>query len=320
MLFEILHFDFFSIPPIEIAKLSVEVADRQFSDQRTSLRRLLYEKANRPARDLFDTGLPEGMKKASKVLEKLIGDVPNTTLQALFENCIRETGILGIVLQSPDKIWQMQVLTALFEFIKEESRRNPDLDLEKLIQMIDLMKDNGLTLPLMQVSGSDKAVNLLTAHGSKGWNSSMSFLPVATLRSGKRSGGRVEEYKYPDTMFARASASNATEEEELRRLFYVALTRRSKSGIGFFIWPSQERNVISSFPGPGSGMTGRSWSLRSLSPKSLTSMPSPLKKSLFRMKSWRPSMRCPLAKSSPRRSGRQKKILSAGCWKNSSGM
>ncbi len=63
MLFEILHFDFFGIPPIEIAKLSVEVADRQFSDQRTSLRRLLHEKANRPARDLFDNGLPEGMKK-----------------------------------------------------------------------------------------------------------------------------------------------------------------------------------------------------------------------------------------------------------------
>jgi DNA helicase-2/ATP-dependent DNA helicase PcrA len=73
MLFEILHFDFFGIPPIEIAKLSVEVADRHFTDQRTSLRRLLYEKANRPARDLFDVGLPEGMKKASRALEKLIG-------------------------------------------------------------------------------------------------------------------------------------------------------------------------------------------------------------------------------------------------------
>ena len=44
MLFEILHFDFFSIAPIEIAKLSVEVAERQFGDQRTSIRRLLYGK------------------------------------------------------------------------------------------------------------------------------------------------------------------------------------------------------------------------------------------------------------------------------------
>ena len=250
MLFEILHFDFLGIPPIEIAKLSVEVADRQFGDQRTSLRRLLYEKANRPARDLFDSGLPEGMKKASQVLEKLIGDVPNTTLQALFENCIRETGILGIVLQSPDKIWQMQVITALFEFVKEESRRNPDLDLEKLIQMIDLMKDNGIKLPLVQVSGSDKAVNLLTAHGSKGLEFEYVFFAgcnAAIWEKKRRPGGG---YKYPDTLFTRvggAAAAGAaaarsagagtvggatgtagaasTEEEELRRLFYVALTR-----------------------------------------------------------------------------------------------
>ncbi|HLI93717.1 MAG TPA: ATP-dependent helicase, partial [Puia sp.] len=105
MLFEILHFDCWGVPPIEIAKLSVEVADRQFSDQRTSLRRLLYEKSNRPPRDLFDSGLPEGLKRASRVLEKLTGDVVNVTLQTLFENCIRETGILGLVLASADKIF-----------------------------------------------------------------------------------------------------------------------------------------------------------------------------------------------------------------------
>jgi DNA helicase-2/ATP-dependent DNA helicase PcrA len=224
MLFEILHFDCWGIAPIEVARLSVEVADRQFSDQKTSLRRLLYEKANRPARDLFDAGLPEGMRKAARVLEKLIGDVTNVTLQSLFENCIRETGILGQVLASPDKIWQMQVLTGLFEFIREETRRNPDLDLERLIQTIDLMKDNGLALPLVQIAGSDKAVNLLTAHGSKGLEFEYVFFAGcnATIWEKKRRPGGG--YKYPDTLFARAG-SNVNEEEELRRLFYVALTR-----------------------------------------------------------------------------------------------
>ena len=38
MLFEILHFDWFRIPPIEIAKLSMEVADKRFSDNKTSYR------------------------------------------------------------------------------------------------------------------------------------------------------------------------------------------------------------------------------------------------------------------------------------------
>ncbi len=170
------------------------------------------------------------MKKASRILEKLIGDVPNVTLQGLFENCIRETGILGQILGGSDKIWQMQVLTGLFEFIREESRRNPDLDLERLIQMIDLMKDNGLTLPLIRISGSDKAVNLLTAHGSKGLEFEYVFFAgcnAAIWEKKRRPGGG---YKYPDTLFARAggtasASSSAVDEEELRRLFYVALTR-----------------------------------------------------------------------------------------------
>jgi len=229
MLFEILHFDFFSIAPIEIAKLSVEVADKQFSDQKTAIRRLLHEKATRPARDLFDTGLPEELKKASRALEKLIGDVPNTTLQALFENCIRETGILRFIMQNPDKIWLMQVLTALFNFIKEESRRNPDLNLELLIQMTDLMKENGISLPLVQVSGSDKAVNLLTAHGSKGLEFEYVFFAGCNAATWEKKRKLNSGYKYPDTLYTRAEAAVTTagsrEEEELRRLFYVALTR-----------------------------------------------------------------------------------------------
>jgi DNA helicase-2/ATP-dependent DNA helicase PcrA len=222
MLFEILHFRFFGIAPIEIAKLSVEVADRQFGDQRTSIRRLLSEKANRPARDLFDQGLPEPLKKASRTLEKLIGDVANLTLQGLFENVIRDTGILASIFNSPDKVWLMQVLTALFDFIKEESRRDPDLNLNQLIQIIDLMKANGLPLPLVKVSGSDKAVNLLTAHGSKGLEFEYVFFAganAATWEKKRKPGGG---YKYPDNLL---SSGGGGDSEELRRLFYVALTR-----------------------------------------------------------------------------------------------
>jgi DNA helicase-2/ATP-dependent DNA helicase PcrA len=45
MLFELLHFDWFGIPPIEIAKLSIESAETQFSENKKSLRLLLHEKA-----------------------------------------------------------------------------------------------------------------------------------------------------------------------------------------------------------------------------------------------------------------------------------
>jgi DNA helicase-2/ATP-dependent DNA helicase PcrA len=230
MLFEILHFDWFHIPPIEIAKLSIEVADKKYGDTKTSIRQALVEKSNAPAKDLFSKTLHEGLKKASIVLEKLIADVPNITLQQLVENIIREAGVLTHIMQSTDKYWQLQIVTGLFDFIKDETRRKPLLNLQELINLISLMEKEDIKLPLVQVSGNDKGVNLLTAHGSKGLE--FEYVLLAGCNSSfwekkRKPGGG---YKIPDTMFSSSSLSSAegkkaTDEEELRRLFYVALTR-----------------------------------------------------------------------------------------------
>lgn len=226
MLFEILHFDFFGIAPIDIAKLSVEVADRQFGDNKTSLRKLLQEKIRRQPQNLFDTGIPSSLKNAGTVIENLISDSVNITLQALLENIIRKTGILAMVMQSSEKIWNLQVLTAFFDFVKEETRRNPDMAVAELVRNIGLMRDNNVSIPVVQVGGSEKGVNLLTAHGSKGLEFEYVFLAGANAslweKKRKPSGG----YKFPDTIFS--SRPNASDEEELRRLFYVALTRAQK--------------------------------------------------------------------------------------------
>jgi DNA helicase-2/ATP-dependent DNA helicase PcrA len=223
MLFEILHFEWFNIAPIEIAKLSVTVADKRFGENKTSLRRLLNEKVNAPAADLFSKGAPAGMTEASNAVEKLIADVANITLVNLFENIVRDAGVLRWIMQSPDKHWHLQVLTGLFDFIKEEARRNPNLSLQQLVNIFMLMEKEDLNLPLVQVSGSDKGVNLLTAHGSKGLEFEHVFLVgcnAANWEKKRKPGGG---YHFPDTMFSSLPAHN--EDEELRRLFYVALTR-----------------------------------------------------------------------------------------------
>jgi DNA helicase-2/ATP-dependent DNA helicase PcrA len=223
MLFEILHFDWFNIAPIEIARLSTTVADRRFGENKTSLRKLLSEKVNTPAADLFSKGAPAGMKEASTAIEKLIADVSNVTLVNLFENCIRETGALNWVMLSPDKHWHLQVLTGLFDFIKEEARRNPKLNLAQLVNIFMLMEKEEIPLALVQVSGSDKGVNLLTAHGSKGLEFGHVFLAGCNASHWEKKRKPGGGYSFPDTMFS--SQPKQRDEEELRRLFYVALTR-----------------------------------------------------------------------------------------------
>lgn len=224
MLFEIMHYDFYNIKPIDIARLNVEVNQLKYSKVITSLRQLLYDKANAPAKDLFDAGFAEPMKKFSSIIEQLIADLSNDTLQQLFEKVIREAGILSYIMKSPDKVELMQLTTAMFDFIKEENSRNKSLTLEGLIQLIDVMDKEKLGLPLVKISGNENSVNLLTAHGSKGLEYQYVFFAGANAglweKKRKPSGG----YKLPDNMFA-SSTANDESNEELRRLFYVALTR-----------------------------------------------------------------------------------------------
>lgn len=222
-LFELLHADWFGIPPIEIAKLSVAVAQRNYKDDKTSIRQALYEKVHTPVKDLFSAPPHQGLQQASNAIEKLIADVPNVTVQQLFEHIIREAGVLNFIMQSPDKHWLLTVLTALFDFVKEETRRKPDMRLQQLVTVIELMKKEGLPLKIVEVSGNEKGVNLLTTHGSKGLEFEHVFVAGCNANFWEKKRKPGGGYSYPDTLFT--SQPKQAEEEELRRLFYVALTR-----------------------------------------------------------------------------------------------
>src|SRR6185436_18459341 len=80
-----------------------------------------------------------------------------------------------------------------------------------------------LQVTLSQIAGSEKGVNLLTSHGSKGLEFEYVFfvsVNAPTWEKKRKPGGG---YKLPDTMFS--SQPKAGDDEELRRLFYVALSR-----------------------------------------------------------------------------------------------
>lgn len=222
LLFEVLHFPFYRISPMEIARMSVEVNERKYKDY-YSLRQHLYEKARQVPADLFTPPVNPDIKRVSDCIEKWLGDMSMLTLQQLFERVIREGGVLSYIIKSPEKIWLMQVLTALFDFIKEENQRNKDLTLHGLVEVFDMMEAGKLPISITQLEGNDQGVSLLTAHGSKGLEFEWVFLAGCNKEfwEGKRKPHRG--YSLPDTVFE--TAEKGSDEEELRRLFYVAVTR-----------------------------------------------------------------------------------------------
>jgi DNA helicase-2/ATP-dependent DNA helicase PcrA len=97
------------------------------------------------------------------------------------------------------------------------------LQLQALVNTIELMQKEGIALPFVQISGSDKGVNLLTAHGSKGLEFKYVFFAGCNSNNWEKKRKPGGGYSFPDTMFV--SQPKQKDEEELRRLFYVAITR-----------------------------------------------------------------------------------------------
>lgn len=226
MLFEILHFDWWGIPPIEIARISIEVSERRIKGESISIRSLLVERSKSPGADLFTPSLHPGLQQATESLEYLISEVPNATLQQLFEHIIRRASVLASIMRSPEKHWQLEILTAFFDFVKEETHRDPQLDLQALVNLLEMMDKEDIRLPINQVSGSDKGINLLTVHGSKGLEFEYVWLAGANASFWEKKRKPAGGYKLPDNLFT--SKGSGSDHEELRRLFYVALTRAEK--------------------------------------------------------------------------------------------
>jgi len=218
MLFEILHAEWFHIPAIEIATLTAEAAQ---SREKISLRKLLNDKAGKPPRDLFSQGLHTNLAATGKILETLISAVSNTTIQSLVEAIFRETGLLQFAMQHHEKGRILETLTAFFDFIKEETRRQPTLRLDQLVLHLDLMEKEGIPLPMIQVNGGAESINLLTAHGSKGLEFTYTFFAGCNSHNWEKKRKPGGGFHFPDTMFS----AQISDYEELRRLFYVAITR-----------------------------------------------------------------------------------------------
>lgn len=245
-LFQMLHFSFFNIKPLEVAKLSIAVNEKNKSskDAVFSLRRIIAEMPNIKV-DLFNQA-NSTIKSTSDALEDLLKLSNNTTLQHLVESVIQRAGTLTYMMQSAEKPWLLQVLTAFFNYVKEECKRKPEIGLHEFLNNVSLMRSNNITMPLVKSTATDDGVNLVTAHGSKGSEYAYVFVIGCTQKIwDDKNTSASRTYKLPDNL---VSSNNAASDlEESRRLFYVAITRaKTNLHISYSVKDKKDKDQIKS--------------------------------------------------------------------------
>ena len=228
LLFEIMHYGFFKISPFRIAAICNEIYEaRNKKNLPSTLRAYLNNLKKERSTTLFATDdETQELLHLHQSLEDLQKAVHNKPVQQWFEMLINEAGILSYIFKAESKTWEMRKLSCLFDFIKEETHRRPELTLKQLIQHIDLMNDHEISIPLVQTTGTDTGVNLLTCHGSKGLEYEYVFMINCRndVWEGKRKMNRG--FRLPFNVFEQESEAEVV--EELRRLFFVAVTRAEK--------------------------------------------------------------------------------------------
>src|ERR1041385_383908 len=86
----------------------------------------------------------------------------------LFEKVLNWSGLLKQILDSPEKVWQLQVATTLFDFIKSECTKRPLLSIKDFLEMIQQMREANISLSINKTVYEENGVNLITAHSAKG--------------------------------------------------------------------------------------------------------------------------------------------------------
>ena len=217
-LFEILHYNYFKIHSLDIGRIALFCQKKDENDNYPEWRSVL---TNEKILDKLDLRDKESILRIGNLFDKWISQIPEITLQTLFERVINEGGILNYVMTQANKAWLLQVISTIFEFIKTETARNPDISLREVLSMIDKMNENSIALSINKIITSENGINFITAHSAKGLEFNRVYMIGCTKNIWDDNSRSYGHYSYPEGI----NAGSKTNVEDERRLFYVGMTR-----------------------------------------------------------------------------------------------
>ncbi len=167
---------------------------------------------------------PQEIKKIRDLIIKWKKTAENKSFLYLFEEVVRESGILEHIQRSSFHTEKFDKLVRLFDEMKSHVKRNLFFSIEDYETFLNILEEHQLTLEAKsrQVPNS---VRLMTAHKAKGLE--FDYVFIVNAYNGHWGGKRKHQYfKLPFKNGDTVALGDDTEDE--RRLFYVSITRARK--------------------------------------------------------------------------------------------
>ena len=220
LLYEICNLGYFNITLRDVGRLATECRYIPGQEKRAWRQLMSDRQAMEEA----------GIESISEInhLDNLLTDwfriLGHSTLPVVLQEVVTRGEILSWAMNSSNRSWQLQVLKTLFDYVRAEVERVPDMPLDHLIHNISLMKEYSIPLPVSKILTDKQGVHFITAHSAKGMEFDRVYMIGCTHKHWNKKRNSMNSYTFPD--IDRTTEGGGEQDE--RRLFYVAMTRARK--------------------------------------------------------------------------------------------
>ncbi|MBU6325707.1 MAG: PD-(D/E)XK nuclease family protein, partial [Bacteroidetes bacterium] len=223
-LFHILHYGLYQIRPLSVATLASCIF-KNYKNWRSALADIC---SGTGKADFLNTEELAELRRLYGDIEYWLGHASDWTVPVLLEKVIAKAGFLRKAMQSDDPAFQVEVLHSFHNLVKEENALFPNLTLNRLLDRISRRQSLGITVDVEQRAGTGEGVVFSTAHSSKGLEWEHVFIIGANYEEWEKSGPIKLPFRLGEVLVDLENLSDS-DDEEMRRLFYVGITRAKKS-------------------------------------------------------------------------------------------
>ncbi|MEX0649525.1 MAG: ATP-dependent DNA helicase [Candidatus Andersenbacteria bacterium] len=216
----ILQYEFWQIPSLDVFKIT-RYAGRNRAD-------LLDSIASEAALKAAGVSDPSPFIDFTQNIAQWKQDLTNTTLQDFLHQVLHESGWLDYLLRAKGHLVTLKKLSTVLNKAKEFNRANPSASLEEFLDSVNLLRQYNIALTAEPWQVAENAVRLMTAHKAKG----LEFEHVYVTKMNDRHWGNNRapaKVSLPHGLVRYDMVVAGQNNEDERRLFYVAMTRAKKT-------------------------------------------------------------------------------------------